>query len=94
MAAMVWLLVWLLSAQAGADGVIWALGGAIALSFGIWLATRVGGSAVGRAVSTAVIVGAFAVPVFGTISPPCRIAAIGRAETLSSFVSRAVKRIK
>jgi thiol:disulfide interchange protein DsbD len=70
-----WLL-WVLSAQAGADGVIWALGGAIALSFGIWLATRVGRSAVGRAVSTAVILGAFAVPVFGTISPPAAAAVV------------------
>jgi len=77
-----WLL-WVLSAQAGADGVIWALGGAIALSFGIWLATRVGGSAAGRATSTAVILAAFAVPVFGTLSPPASAAAVVTASTWS-----------
>ena len=77
-----WLL-WVLSAQAGADGVIWALGGAIALSFGIWLATRVGGSTGGRVVSTAVILAAFAVPVFGTITPPAAAAAVVTASTWS-----------
>lgn len=70
-----WLL-WVLSAQAGADGVIWALGGAIALAFGIWLATRIGGNVTGRVVSTAVILAAFAVPVYGTISPPAAAAVV------------------
>ena len=70
-----WLL-WVLSAQAGADGVIWTLGGAIALTFGIWLANRLGGSAVGRAVSAAVILAASAVPIYGTISPPASAAVV------------------
>ncbi len=70
-----WLL-WVLSAQAGADGVIWALGGAIALSFGIWLATKLGGNLVGRVVSAAVILAAFAVPVLGTVAPRAEAAVV------------------
>jgi len=70
-----WLL-WVLSAQAGTDGVIWALGGAIALSFGIWLAAKLGGNVAGRVIAAAAILLAFAVPVYGTMSPKAEAAVV------------------
>jgi thiol:disulfide interchange protein DsbD len=62
-ASAVWM-VWVLTQQAGADGVIYALGGMILIGFAIWL-LRVGGSAspavwARRAVAFAAIVLAFA----------------------------------
>lgn len=58
-ATALWLL-WVLSGQAGADGVIAALGGAIVLAFGIWLAGKIGSGVVGRIAAAAVIVAGFA----------------------------------
>jgi thiol:disulfide interchange protein DsbD len=54
-----WLL-WVLSAQAGADGVLAVLAGAIVLGFGIWLARRFGQGLVGRIVAAAMVIGGFA----------------------------------
>ncbi len=76
-----WLL-WVLSAQAGTDGVIWALGGAIALAFGIWLAKKLNGNTLGRVAAGIVILAAFAVPVYGTVSPKAE-AAVVTADTWS-----------
>jgi thiol:disulfide interchange protein DsbD len=56
-----WLL-WVLAKQAGPDGVIAALGGAIVLAFGVWLAGRIGRSVAGRVVAAAVVIGGFATP--------------------------------
>jgi membrane protein len=56
-----WLL-WVLSAQSGADGVVVVIVAAIVLSFGIWLAPRIGKGVVGRTVAVLVIVCGFAVP--------------------------------
>jgi thiol:disulfide interchange protein DsbD len=54
-----WLL-WVLSKQAGADGVIAVLAGGIVLAFGIWLARRFGQGLVGRIVAAAILIGGFA----------------------------------
>lgn len=58
-ATALWLL-WVLAAQAGTDGVIFALGGAIVLAFGIWLAGKIGTKAVGRVAAGLVILAGFA----------------------------------
>lgn len=60
-----WLL-WVLSGQAGADGVIAVLAGAIALAFGIWLAERIGRNMLGKVVAGLVILAAFVVPATAT----------------------------
>lgn len=60
-----WLL-WVLSGQAGADGVIAVLAGAIALAFGIWLAERIGRNMLGKVVAGIVILAAFIVPATAT----------------------------
>ena len=70
-----WLL-WVLAGQAGTDGVIAVLGGAITLAFGIWLARKIGQRALGRVVAAAVILGAFIVPALTTISFKAEAAAI------------------
>lgn len=54
-----WLL-WVLSVQAGAEGVLAVLAGAIVLGFGIWLARRFGQGLVGRVVAAAIVIGGFA----------------------------------
>ncbi len=54
-----WLL-WVLSKQAGADGVLAVLAGGIVLAFGIWLARRYGQGLVGRSVAAALLIGGFA----------------------------------
>ncbi|HEV7692078.1 MAG TPA: protein-disulfide reductase DsbD domain-containing protein [Hyphomonadaceae bacterium] len=64
---MLWLL-WTLAGQTGANGVIVVVGGAIAVGFGIWLATKWGGSIPGRVVAGAVIVAAFLLPSAATAS--------------------------
>lgn len=56
-----WLL-WVLSAQSGADGVIVVLVAAIVMSFGIWLAGKIGKTAAGRAAAAMLILAGFAVP--------------------------------
>lgn len=60
-----WLL-WVLSGQTGADGVIAVLAGAIALAFGIWLAERIGRNMLGKLVAGVVILAAFVVPATAT----------------------------
>lgn len=70
-----WLL-WVLAGQAGADGVIAVLGGAIVLAFGIWLARKIGQRTLGRVVAAVVILGAFIVPALTTISFKAEAAAI------------------
>jgi len=57
-ATALWLL-WVLAAQAGTDGVMLALAGAIVLAFGIWLGGKIGAKAVGRVAAGLVIVGGF-----------------------------------
>jgi thiol:disulfide interchange protein DsbD len=64
---MLWLL-WTLAGQAGSDGVLLVVGGAIAVGFGIWLATKWGGSIPGRIAAGAVIVAAFLLPSAATAS--------------------------
>jgi DsbC/DsbD-like thiol-disulfide interchange protein/cytochrome c biogenesis protein CcdA len=54
-----WLL-WVLSAQAGTDGVLAVLAGSIVLAFGIWLAGKAGQGLGGRIVAAAVVIGGFA----------------------------------
>ena len=70
-----WLL-WVLSGQAGTDGVIAVLGGAIVLSFGIWLARKIGQRTLGRVVAAVVILGAFIVPALTTVTFKAEAAAI------------------
>ncbi|MDZ4761889.1 MAG: protein-disulfide reductase DsbD family protein [Alphaproteobacteria bacterium] len=57
----IWLL-WVLGAQTGADGVILVVGGAVALSFGIWLATKFGQGMGGRVAAGLVILAALLGP--------------------------------
>jgi thiol:disulfide interchange protein len=57
-ATALWLL-WVLAAQAGADGVILVLGGAIVMAFGIWLGGRIGGKAMGRVAAGLIIFAGF-----------------------------------
>ena len=54
-ATALWLL-WVLAAQAGSDGVMLALAGAIVLAFGIWLGGKIGSKAMGRVAAGLVIV--------------------------------------
>ncbi len=54
-----WLL-WVLAGQAGTDGVIAVLLGAVVIGFGVWLAGRVGQKAVGRFAALAIVIGGFA----------------------------------
>jgi len=68
-----WLL-WVLSAQSGADGVIMVVFAAILLSFGIWLARKIGTGVAGRAVAAAVILAGFAVPPAMTLMPKEQLA--------------------
>jgi thiol:disulfide interchange protein DsbD len=63
-----WLL-WVLSAQSGADGVVVVIVAAIVLSFGIWLARKIGTRVPGRVVAAAVILAGFAVPPAVTLWP-------------------------
>ena len=63
-----WLL-WVLSGQSGTDGVLVVIVAAIVLSFGIWLAGKIGKGAVGRAVAALVILAGFAVPPAMTLLP-------------------------
>lgn len=70
-----WLL-WVLAGQAGSDGVIAVIGGAIVLSFGIWLAKKIGGGGLGRIVAGAVILAAFVVPAVATVSLKAEAAAV------------------
>jgi thiol:disulfide interchange protein DsbD len=63
-----WLL-WVLSGQSGADGVIVVLVAAIVLSFGIWLARKIGTNTTGRAVAATLILAGFAVPPVVTLWP-------------------------
>jgi thiol:disulfide interchange protein/DsbC/DsbD-like thiol-disulfide interchange protein len=58
-ATALWLL-WVLGAQAGTDGVIFVLGGAIVLTFGIWLSGKIGARAVGRVAAGLIILSGFA----------------------------------
>jgi thiol:disulfide interchange protein len=57
-ATALWLL-WVLAAQAGADGVILVLGGAIVMAFGIWLGGKIGGKAMGRVAAGLIIFAGF-----------------------------------
>jgi len=68
-----WLL-WVLSAQSGADGVLVVIVAAIVLSFGIWLAGKIGKGAVGRTVAALVILAGFAVPPAMTLLPKEQLA--------------------
>ena len=70
-----WLL-WVLAGQAGTDGVIAVLGGAIALSFGIWLARKIGQRTLGRIVAAIVILGAFVGPALTTVTFKAEAAAV------------------
>ena len=63
----VWLL-WVLAGQAGSNGVVVVIAGAAVLGFGIWLATKIGRTAIGRVVAAGVIVAAFVVPPIATAS--------------------------
>lgn len=54
-----WLL-WVLSTQAGADGVLAVLAGSIVLAFGIWLAGKAAQGLAGRIVAVAVVIAGFA----------------------------------
>ncbi len=56
-----WLL-WVIAGQAGSDGVILVTGGAILISFGIWLATKIGAKPVGAVLAGIVILGGFVAP--------------------------------
>jgi thiol:disulfide interchange protein DsbD len=62
---MLWLM-WVIAGQTGANGVIVIVAGAILLGFGIWLATKAGGSIIGRVIAGALIVAAFIVPPVAT----------------------------
>jgi thiol:disulfide interchange protein DsbD len=64
---MLWLL-WVVAGQTGADGVIAVVAGAIFVGFGVWLATKIGRTALGRVVAAAVILAAFVVPPIATAS--------------------------
>lgn len=77
-----WLL-WVLGAQAGTDGVVAVLAGAIVLAFGIWLARKIGSGMVGRIAAGAVILAAFIVPSVATTSFKAEAAAIAEGETWS-----------
>lgn len=77
-----WLL-WVLGAQAGADGVIAALAGAVVLSFGIWLAKRIGSGVIGRTLAGAVIVAAFLAPSLATGSMKAEATAVAEEEVWS-----------
>ena len=57
----VWLL-WVLAAQAGTNGVVLVVAGAAMLSFGIWLATKIGSNLPGRIIAAVVILFAFIAP--------------------------------
>ena len=70
-----WLL-WVLAGQAGTDGVIAVIGGAIVLSFGIWLARRIGQRTLGRVFAAAIILGAFIVPALTTVTFKAEAAAV------------------
>lgn len=70
-----WLL-WVLAGQAGTDGVIAVLGGAIVLAFGIWLARKIGQRTLGRLVAAVFILGGFIVPALATISFKAEAAAV------------------
>lgn len=60
-ATVLWLL-WVLAGQAGSDGVLAVVGGAIALAFGVWLARKVGSGLPGRILVALIVLGAFVVP--------------------------------
>ena len=60
-ATMLWLL-WVVAGQAGSDGALLVLGGAILLGFGIWLATKIGQGVMGKIVAGLVILFAFIAP--------------------------------
>ncbi len=70
-----WLL-WVLAGQAGTDGVIAVLGGAIVLAFGIWLARKIGQRTLGRVLAGVIILGAFIVPALTTVSFKAEAAAV------------------
>ncbi|MEQ1783125.1 MAG: protein-disulfide reductase DsbD domain-containing protein [Hyphomonadaceae bacterium] len=70
-----WLL-WVLAGQAGTDGVIAVLGGAIALTFGIWLARKIGQRTLGRVVAAIIILGAFVGPTLTTVTFKAEAAAV------------------
>src|SRR6185295_15163997 len=65
---MLWLM-WVVAGQSGANGVILIVGGAILLGFGIWLATKIGGTLVGRIIAALVIL-------FGFVGPSVAIAGV------------------
>lgn len=73
-----WLL-WVLAGQAGTDGVIAVIGGAIVLSFGIWLARNIGQRTLGRVVAALVILGGFIMPALTTVSFKAEAAAVTSA---------------
>lgn len=64
-ATMLWLL-WVVAGQAGSDGALIVLGGAILLGFGIWLATKIGKGVMGKLVAGLVILFAFIAPSIAT----------------------------
>ncbi|HEX5007832.1 MAG TPA: thioredoxin family protein [Hyphomonadaceae bacterium] len=65
----VWLL-WVLAAQAGANGVVLVVAGAAVLGFGIWLATKIGSNLPGKVVAGVVILLGFIAPsVFSATAP-------------------------
>jgi thiol:disulfide interchange protein/DsbC/DsbD-like thiol-disulfide interchange protein len=64
-ATMLWLL-WVVAGQTGSDGALVVLGGAFLLGFGIWLATKIGRSLMGKIVAGLVILFAFIAPSIAT----------------------------
>ncbi len=67
----IWLL-WVLAGQAGSNAVVLVVAGAVLLGFGVWLARKIGGDLVGKAVAALFIIGAFFGPAIGSgfLSPP------------------------
>jgi thiol:disulfide interchange protein DsbD len=64
-ATMLWLL-WVVAGQAGSDGALIVIAGAILLGFGIWLATKIGKGVLGKIVAGVVILLAFVAPSIAT----------------------------
>jgi thiol:disulfide interchange protein DsbD len=77
-ATVVWLL-WVMDGLAGVNGVLTIVGGAIALSFGIWLAKKIGANGAGRAVAALIILAAFVAPSILTTSASSPDAAVAAA---------------
>lgn len=66
-ATVVWLL-WVLDGLSGANGILFVVGGCIALAFGIWLLKKSGANLPGRVVAGLIVLAAFVVPAIMTTS--------------------------